>query len=245
MSITAALLFTHPVHAGGIPVIDGAKLAQDAMNWALDAADRATQLANWVTQLQNWKQNLANLVRGQLMEIPAVKEALEKQAQNQINTLFAQRRQKCLTLSNTSSQLFCTRTVDLEKEKYAILMQMDKDIATAFAQIKALQQAHAKIARSNTSAGTQQKIEKNIQIVMDNLNAVLGQHQTNIAAKNALIEEYQKARVMLTKAQFSGKGFSPAVTNTVAATVLQIQAQDYLQKARQLRQTGEGISARF
>lgn len=243
--LTAALAAAQLSQASGIPVFDGAKFAQDTANWALDAADRARQLAHWVTQLENWKQNLANLVRGRLMEIPAVKEALEKQAQNQINELFDKRRQGCAKLSNTSSQFFCVRTVDLEKEKYGILMNMDADIAQTFAAIKALQQQHAGLAGSNTGSGRQQRIEQDIQIAVNSLNAKIRQHQTNIDAKNSMIAEYRQARVMLSKNQFSGSSLTGKAGKSAAAAVLQMQAADYREKARERQSIGRSVSNRF
>ncbi len=55
---SSLMLGTPAAQSYVLPVIDGASMAQDALNWALDAAAPATTLANWITQLQNWKQNL-------------------------------------------------------------------------------------------------------------------------------------------------------------------------------------------
>ena len=69
--VGATMLTSMPIaNSYVLPVIDGAKMMQDAINWAMDAADRAVTLSNWVTQLQNWRTQLQHWVRGQMEQIP-------------------------------------------------------------------------------------------------------------------------------------------------------------------------------
>ncbi|WP_373742001.1 hypothetical protein [Neisseria sp.] len=240
---TSVMLAAQPLQAA-MTVFDPSKFAQDAANWALDAADRAQQLANWVAQLDNWKQNLANYVRGKLMDIPGVREAIEKQSKQQMDKLFAERRKQCGNLSNPTSQTFCLRVVDLESDKYNILMDMDKKVAEAYRQVKAKQQEHAR-ADSKTGAGQQQRIEQEIGIIFNRLDADIKQYMTNLQSKEAMIKEYQRARVMLTKNQLTGRNLGNSIKKGSTAAVLQMQSADYRQKARERQNIGRSISNRF
>lgn len=51
--VGATMLTSMPIaNSYVLPVVDGAKMMQDAINWAMDAADRAMTLSHWAEQLQ-------------------------------------------------------------------------------------------------------------------------------------------------------------------------------------------------
>lgn len=229
-----------------LPVIDGAKIAQDAMNWALDAADRATTLANWVTQLQNWRQNLANLIRRQMARIVG-EQMMNAREERQIRELFQQRKQRCLKLANSTSQRYCTRTVELEEMKYNEFKEIDKLVQETFNDsINHLIAAQNQSAGSNTGSGASQAAENEVIAKLQELNNKIKQHQNRINSIDQLIGQYRNIRTQLTKNQLMGdSSLSNTLSRATGAAALQKNANDYLNKANTLRNNSIGISNRF
>lgn len=227
-----------------LPVIDGAKIAQDAMNWALDAADRATTLSNWITQLENWRQNLANLVRGEMKQIVG-QELLDAQHEQQIANMFQQRLQRCQKLTNSVSQNYCTRTIQLEQEKFKELKEMDKLVQQTFnLSINQLIAEQNRTAKSDTGSGVTSTTENAVIANLQKLRIEMEQRQNKIKAIDEIIAQYRQVRKDLTKNQLSGNS-SNALGKAAGAAVLQKNASDYRNKAAALRQNSIGISNRF
>lgn len=227
-----------------LPVIDGAKIAQDAMNWALDAADRATTLANWITQLQNWKQSLSNLIRGEMKKVIG-QQLMDQREEQQILQIFQRRQQQCQKLNNSASQKYCGITVQLEKEKYEELKKMDKKVQETFNNsINQLISEQNRAAKSDTGSGEAQSAENSVIAHLEKLNIELKQHQTKIESLDQLIEQYRWIRKNLTKEQLSGQG-PQMIGKTAGSLLLQKKAKDYRNKAAELRRNNIGISNRF
>lgn len=243
---SSLMLGTPAAQSYVLPVIDGASMAQDALNWALDAADPATTLANWITQLQNWKQNLANLVRGQIAKVVG-EERISALEERQINQMFEQRKQRCNNISNSVARRYCTRTIELEQEKYGELKKVDKLVQETFNySINQLVAEQNKTAKSDTGSGVTQTTENAIIAKLQELNARIAQHQNRINALDALITQYRQIRKNLTQNQLKGDSSLSSMLGRAAGTVaLQKNAADYRNRAAALRQNSIGISNRF
>ncbi|KIC06183.1 MULTISPECIES: hypothetical protein [Neisseriaceae] len=216
-----------------LPVIDGAKIAQDAANWAADAIDRATTLANWVTQLANWETQLKQWVRGQMEKIPGIKKLIDKREEKEFEEMFQKRRQRCGRITTKISQRFCYRTVDLEKRKFEILKKIEKETMETFDNIN-----KNVIGKQNSNASNNSNMaataESQAVVDLNALGNMISKHEAEIKRIDALLEHYKWARANIAKDQLSGNNTN-TLTKAVTGTALQSNAADYREKAKQKR----------
>ena len=133
--VGATMLTSMPIaNSYVLPVVDGAKMMQDAINWAMDAADRAMTLSHWAEQLQNWRTQLQHWVRGQMEQIPELKALLDKKEENAIKKMFQNRKDRCNRIANQTSRNLCSGTVTLEEQKFTLLRKMETEINQTFSQ---------------------------------------------------------------------------------------------------------------
>lgn len=207
------------------------------------AFDRAMQIWQLGEQLLNWEQNLKNLIRGKLEEIGIVKKVISAQLKYEADNLFKEREKQCENLSNRLTKNYCTRTVQLEREKFDILMKIDEKVAEAFNKVKAKQREYNRISNTEGS-GKKSKIEQEITQIMDKLDAEVEQQMALMRTKDTLIQQYKQARIMLTKNQLKGSQEKKAQTmlKGITAGWLLRETKRYENKAQELRNKSKSIS---
>ena len=241
--VGATMLTSMPIaNSYVLPVIDGAKMMQDAINWAMDAADRAVTLSNWVTQLQNWRTQLQHWVRGQMEQIPEVKKLLDKKEENAIKTMFQNRKDRCNRIANQTSKNLCISTVTLEEQKFTLLRKMETEINQTFSQINATsikkQNSNAQ-GQSNTAASAEAEVIAKLQ----QLEIILKNYQSAINSIDQMLDQYKWARVNLTKDQLSGSNNSN-LTKASASLVLQSKVKKFHDEAKAKRAISTGYKLR-
>ena len=240
--VGATMLTSMPIaNSYVLPVIDGAKMMQDAINWAMDAADRAVTLSNWVTQLQNWRTQLQHWVRGQMEQIPELKELLDKKEENAIKKMFQNRKDRCNRIANQTSKNLCISTVTLEERKFT-LRKMETEINQTFSQINATsikkQNSNAQ-GQSNTAASAEAEVIAKLQ----QLEIILKNYQSAIKSIDQTLDQYKWARVNLTKDQLSGSN-SNNLTKASASLVLQSKVKKFHDEAKAKRAISTGYKLR-
>ncbi|WP_297954557.1 hypothetical protein [uncultured Neisseria sp.] len=237
----AALLMPAPASAW----VDGAALAQRAVEFALTTAHRAQQVAQWTQQISQWEQELKNWVRGQMEKIPAVKKLMQANEKAQIEQMFAKREKRCAQLSSPASRNLCVNTVVLERTKYHTLLEMDNEITNAFAEINktiAKQNDKAQGSESNTAGTYENEVIKKLQT----LDVTIQRYRNRIQSLDAMIEQYKWARVNLSKDQLSGSGNGgKTLTQGTAALLLQKNIRKIKNDTEEARQKSSSISNSF
>ena len=241
--VGATMLTSMPIaNSYVLPVIDGAKMMQDAINWAMDAADRAVTLSNWVTQLQNWRTQLQHWVRGQMEQIPELKELLDKKEENAIKKMFQNRKDRCNRIANQTSKNLCISTVTLEERKFTLLRKMETEINQTFSQINATsikkQNSNAQ-GQSNTAASAEAEVIAKLQ----QLEIILKNYQSAIKSIDQTLDQYKWARVNLTKDQLSGSNNSN-LTKAAASILLEKKVKRIREEAKEKRAISTGYKLR-
>ncbi len=241
--VGATMLTSMPIaNSYVLPVIDGAKMMQDAINWAMDAADRAVTLSNWVTQLQNWRTQLQHWVRGQMEQIPEVKKLLDKKEENAIKTMFQNRKDRCNRIANQTSKNLCISTVTLEEQKFTLLRKMETEINQTFSEINATsikkQNSNAQ-GQSNTAASAEAEVIAKLQ----QLEIKLTNYQSAIKSIDQMLDQYKWARVNLTKDQLSGSNNSN-LTKAAASILLEKKVKQIREEAKAKRAISTGYKLR-
>nr|WP_315093482.1 hypothetical protein [uncultured Neisseria sp.] len=241
--VGATMLTSMPIaNSYVLPVVDGAKMMQDAINWAMDAADRAVTLSNWVEQLKNWDTQLKHWVRGQMEQIPEVKKLLDKKEENAIKKMFQNRKDRCNRIANQTSRNLCSGTVTLEEQKFTLLRKMETEINQTFSEINATsikkQNSNAQ-GQSNTAASAEAEVIAKLQ----QLEIKLKNYQSAIKSIDQMLDQYKWARVNLTKDQLSGSNNSN-LTKAAASILLEKKVKRIREEAKEKRAISTGYKLR-
>ncbi|HFC8467507.1 MULTISPECIES: hypothetical protein [Neisseria] len=241
--VGATMLTSMPIaNSYVLPVVDGAKMMQDAINWAMDAADRAMTLSHWAEQLQNWRTQLQHWVRGQMEQIPELKALLDKKEENAIKKMFQNRKDRCNRIANQTSKNLCIGTVTLEEKKFSLLREMETKINETFSEINKTsikkQNSNAQ-GQSNTAASAEAEVIAKLQ----QLEIKLKNYQSAINSIDQMLDQYKWARVNLTKDQLSGSNNSN-LTKASASFVLQSKVKKFHDEAKAKRAISTGYKLR-
>lgn len=253
--LLATILPTVPMaHATGIPTFDGA------------AATSAMQ------QLMSWQARFESLMRDKMTQIPGVQQFVDSRREGEIEGLFQRRINLCerMRRSNPTSTNLCVNTVKLEKQKYALLKHMNKEITSEFNRINgrissqgsftsgsnAAGSAFSKLGsqlggiqglgmQGSSGAGKAESAENDVQAQLQGLLAKIKHYEAQLAALDQNINQLKWARKQLTKDQMAGNGSLTALSKGVTAAALAERAQNWRDKAQNKRRESNRLSNKF
>ena len=216
----------NPVHASGIPVIDGAAIARTL-------------------------QNIKNMIRGKLNELAGFDVKAELLTPQQITDILANKKKDCHKIANPKSKGLCIEIVNLEKVKMELARQGNQEIdkkwqeyQQAVRDYNATQIKEAAGAiMGNTNTGKLETEERRIASMISNMDSTFQNIELQMKIIDSRIELLRKARVQIVQEQMKGSStIASSLTKAGVVTYIDNRRKSIQSKAKNLRQQNNQVS---
>lgn len=194
------------VNAGGLPVIDGAAIAQMVK-------DAIVTANHYSAVISNWKSNLQNMMRGQLTQLTGYNFNIKSLSDEEINRLLNKKKEDCNKIANMQSRQFCKEMIILNEVKIKSLQSGEKNVQEEWN--KYLQEVNRynelqSIGGNNTES--LKTIVDNINTILKNIDNMMKQTDLEMKTIDARIELLRKARVQIAQEQMKGTSLTSSMT---------------------------------
>ncbi len=221
------------VNASGIPVVDGAAIAQ-MVKEAIETAKHYSAV------ISNWKKNFQEMIRGKLGNLQdATFKANDPYTQDEYLTLLTKLQKRCNKISNPDSQKLCINMINIDKEKVKLFYSSMQDIDKATAELNtAIQQQ-----RAQSNSGKAQTAENEVQIKLDNLKRLMDQYELQLKKLDADQDFMRKARTDIAREQMLGSStIASSLTKAAVVTYIDTKTKSIQSDASTLRTRNTEIS---
>lgn len=230
--LTAAVI-GQPVYSSGIPTIDAAAIAQMVQQALVEGQRWAEQYSHYQQVASNWQTNLRNLIRNKISELTGVDlNTIGKSSNATLIALAEKQRRRCTRISNTDSQTYCNKMIDLEVRKITLFTESSQQIKSRFNEVNRLVVKQNQLASRGDTSGQVQSVETEIVAKLQNIQNLMNRYDLELKHIETEIGFYRDARIRISQDQMKG---SDAVVKAAASAYLQNRADSVRNEAERLR----------
>lgn len=224
------------VNASGIPVVDGAAIAQMVK-------DAIVTAKHYSAVISNWKSNLQNMMRGQLTKLTGYDFNIKSLSDEEIKQLLNKKKEDCNKIADMQSRQFCKEMIILSEVKIKSLQSGEKEVQ------KLWNEYTKNIDKYNNLQSTGGNNTEELKTIVDNINQIFKDidnkmKQTDLEMKtiDARIELLRQARVQIAQEQMKGTSLTSSITKAAVAKRIKTETKNIHDNASTLRKKNNEIS---